>query len=294
MINRPMLAASAISKEELEAHMPEAILASPKLDGIRCLLHPELGAVSRNFKPIPNEHIRNELSPYHYLDGEIVTFTDGLIDDFNTVQSKVMTRAGKPDFELQAFDHFKSPHLGFVERYGIADLYTAARPETPIKLVEHRHVDCVEDFLSAAGEWMQQGYEGAMYRCIHGAYKSGRSTLRQGWLVKWKDIQDAEGTVVDFIERMHNDNEQTKDAFGLAERTSHQENMKPMNTLGALVLNTQWGTLRVGTGFDDIQRKRIWQNRDDYMGKTVTFKYQPHGVKNLPRFPVFKCFREKE
>ena len=30
------------------------------------------------------------------------------------------------------------------------------------------------------------------------------------------------------------------------------------------------------------------------VGKTVTFKYQPFGVKNLPRFPVFKHFREKE
>ena len=52
-ISRPMLAASAVREQELIDHMPTQVLASPKLDGIRVLLHPELGPVTRRFKPLP-------------------------------------------------------------------------------------------------------------------------------------------------------------------------------------------------------------------------------------------------
>jgi len=64
--------------------------------------------------------------------------------------------------------------------------------------------------------------------------------------------------------------------------------------------------LRVGTGFDFATRQKIWHDNMcrydggewlpmtdglDY-GRKVTFKYQKHGMQDLPRFPVFKGFRE--
>ena len=124
-----------------------------------------------------------------------------------------------------------------------------------------------------------------MLRHLEGKYKQGRSTLRQGWLVKIKFFADAEGTVVGFDERMHNDNEAKKNAIGKTERSTNKENMVPMGTLGALVLATPWGELRVGTGFDDITRQGIWDNSTKYMGATVTFTYQPSPGDNKPRFP---------
>lgn len=90
---------------------------------------------------------------------------------------------------------------------------------------------------------------------------------------------------------MHNDNEQSKDALGLAERSSHLDNMLPGGTLGAVILDTSWGELSIGTGFTAGERDHIWENRSDLLGLKVTFKYQPYGMKHLPRFPVFKAFR---
>jgi DNA ligase-1 len=295
-IKRPMLAATAENVHHLKNHWPGVVLASPKLDGIRCLTHPSLGAVSRNFKPIPNEHIRSILSPVDcevpYLDGELVTFTNDKIDDFNTIQSKVMSRDGEPDWKFMVFDSFAEPEAPFIERLMCARGQIGTRLR--YGLVEHTQLRDPEDFLGYAQACLEQGYEGAMYRFQMSPYKAGRSTLRQGWLVKWKEFADAEGVVIGFQEKLHNGNEQTQDAFGLAERSSHKANMEATGMLGALVLKTSWGIINVGTGFTDIERQRIWNHQKDYMGHTVTFKYQPFGVKDVPRFPVFKSWRVAE
>ena len=151
-----------------------------------------------------------------------------------------------------------------------------------------------------------------MIRDPQGPYKGGRSTLNQGWLIKYKEWLDAEGTVVGFEERMHNTNEDQKDNFGHAKRSSHKDGKVPMGTLGALLLDTAWGQLSVGTGFDDALRQDIWERncviakgegdhvefivrgKQPDINRVVTFKYQPFGMQDKPRFPIFKHFREDE
>jgi DNA ligase-1 len=86
--------------------------------------------------------------------------------------------------------------------------------------------------------------------------------------------------------------------LGYSERTSHKENLVPMNTLGALTASGKFGDgakykIRIGTGFSSELRKEIWENREKYLGKLVKFKYFPGGVKEAPRFPVFLGFREQ-
>lgn len=291
---KPMLAATAANEADLRKHWPKGgVLASPKLDGIRCVTHPTLGPVSRNLKPIPNEYIRELIRelPYDYLDGEIVTYTNGVVDQFNDVSSKVMARAGEPDFKFQIFDDFQHPTSEFKDRIlGVTEAVWVVKREY-IEPVPHSHCPTADSFLAFASLCLTQGYEGAMYRDPEGGYKYGRSTMREGWLVKWKQFQDAEGVVVGFEERMHNANEATLDALGRTERSSHKAGMVPAGTLGALVLSTSWGQLRVGTGYTDQQRAAIWAAKSQYVGRTVTFKYQAEGSKDLPRFPVFKGWR---
>jgi DNA ligase-1 len=60
--------------------------------------------------------------------------------------------------------------------------------------------------------------------------------------------------------------------------------------LGALVVEYESMTFKIGTGFDDKLRKEVWENRDKYLGKLVKFKYQEIGVKDLPRFPSYLEF----
>lgn len=305
MIKKPMLAAATMGKtpaiteknlNKVMAHLP--LLASVKLDGIRTLTTRMHGPVTRKFKPIANDYIRHELgrlSPQG-LDGEVITLhPNGDPKDFNEVSGDVMRKSGKPNFLFIVFDCFEFPQDPFETRLARAKLLIDNHQTD--KRVFHLHHELVttrEEVDEFARESLHQGYEGAMLRDPKGPYKEGRSTVNQAWLVKVKQFDDAEGTIIGFEERMHNANKATKDATGHTERSTHKANMVPMGTLGALILDTEWGELKVGTGFDDKQRKHIWNNQKDHLGKLVTFIYQPYGMKDVPRFPVFKGFRSED
>jgi len=96
---------------------------------------------------------------------------------------------------------------------------------------------------------------------------------------------------------MYNDNEATKDAFGHTTRSSHKENKRPANTLGALVVRDIKTKIEfeIGTGFNDEQRQEIWDERDKYMDKIVKYKhFNISGVKEKPRFPSYIGIRDKD
>lgn len=305
MIKKPMLAAPTTGKTEeittknmklVEASLP--LLGSPKLDGIRALHTRTHGFVSRKFKPIPNHHIRDWIGSQCPvgLDGELVTFNaDGTIRTFNEIQGDVMRKAGTPDFKLIVFDSFINPGHSFVDRLEKAkQLIDSFHSDKRVVWLDHVYVHTMAELKAYTEKCLDEGYEGAMFRAPSGLYKEGRSTVKQTWLVKMKLFEDAEGHVIGYEERQHNGNVAKKDATGHTDRPTNKANMVPMGTLGALVLQTKWGELKVGSGFDDATRQRIWDNQGDYIGKLVTFTYQPFGAKDKPRFPVFKGFRHED
>jgi DNA ligase-1 len=134
-----------------------------------------------------------------------------------------------------------------------------------------------------------------MLRDPNGRYKFGRSTAKEGILLKVKRFSDAEAVIVGFEERMHNGNPATTDALGHTERSSHKENLTGRGDLGALVVKCELfeSEFNIGTGFDDATRKEIWDNRETYLGKVVKFKYQTAGMKDVPRFPVYVGLRHE-
>jgi len=288
-----MLAAAANAEDLRKLRYP--LLASPKLDGIRLLCHPKLGPVTRSFKPLPNEYLRELLAHdlYKGLDGELMMVDEnGKPANFNQIQSAVMSQAGQPQIQYWVFDYFLSPSDPFTER--TYDLIHIVEKDTKgiVRVLTHVQVNSPEEVVSLASEWIQEGFEGLILRDPSGVYKSGRSTLKQQGMIKYKEFADAEGIIVGFEELYHNQNPQERSVLGLAERSDKKEGLVPANTLGALVLSTQWGELRVGSGFDLSLRDAIWRDRDKYLGKVVTFKYQTHGMQDLPRFPIFLRFRE--
>jgi len=293
-----LAAAIRPSKGETLERLRYPLLASPKLDGIRLLCHPEKGPVTRKFIPLPNHYTRKLLGHevYRYLDGEIIMLdSSGKPLPFNSIQSAVTTFAGEPQIQYWVFDYFAHPDEDFKSRYSALTCNDWGEEEDPhgiIKVVEHLVVNDADEVRELASKWINDGFEGLVLRDPNGVYKSGRSTFKEQGMVKYKEFTDAEGVIIDFEELIHNQNEQERDEFGLAKRSSEKVGMVPAGTLGALILQTQWGVLRVGTGFDAGLRDDIWANRGTYLGRTVTFKYQTHGMQDLPRFPVFLRFRE--
>ena len=96
-ISKPMLA----SKCERPDLLPFPVLATPKLDGIRCL---KLGgkALTRSFKPISNRFAREwiEATLPDGLDGELM-LRGGT---FSETTSAIGARDGRPDCVLQIAD----------------------------------------------------------------------------------------------------------------------------------------------------------------------------------------------
>lgn len=299
MITRPMLA----GKVEDLAALRYPVMASPKLDGVRLLRLHDGRIVTRKFKPLPNRYTRDALERLlpPGIDGEVlIADKQGRPAPFNAVQSALMSEGGEPVFVFSAFDLVT---LGdgleqrFEDRYGkLRKVHGMAKDENRANgfvVVPHVMVQSPEELLEFEAKQLARGFEGVMVRDPAGPYKCGRSTNREGWLLKLKRFDDAEAEVIGVEERMHNANEKQRDAFGLAKRSSHKVNQVPTGTLGALVVRTEEGVeFRIGSGFTEAQRAEFWAVRESLAGKLVTYKSQPTGEKDAPRFPVFKGFRD--
>lgn len=268
------------------------VLASPKLDGIRCLIINGV-AVSRSLKPIRNEYVQQVLGKpeYNGLDGELIVGDPWAKDCYNATNSGVMSKDGEPDFRYYIFDRWDMPDSPYADR--IADVIVGTKQTDYLAILDDQPIPNMEWLLEYETECLQAGYEGIMIRNSQGKYKYGRSTSKEGILLKLKRFVDCEYKIVGFEERMHNANEATKNALGQTERSSHKENKVGRGDLGALVLEAADGqTFNCGTGFSDDVRQHIWDNRHDYVGKLAKVKSFLIGVKDLPRFPVFLGTRD--
>lgn len=291
----PMLATKLEAKDFTDVEFP--ILMSPKLDGIRCL-KVKGACVSRKFKPIPNHYIRKwvEANLPDGIDGEL--FIRGA--NFNQIQSGVMSQEGQPDFYLAAFDLVNNDlDKPYKQRYKDLDNFVgsvSSEVRKHLELVEHKIVNNPEELVKYEQWAIDNRYEGAMVRSLDGPYKNGRSTKREGFLLKIKRYQSGEAEIIGFDEMMHNENAEEEDAFGHTKRSSCAEGIVPAGTLGDFIVKDlktgaqfQIGT---GRGLTLELRQKIWDNRAKYMGKIVTYKFQEYGGKDLPRFPIWMGFRD--
>jgi len=285
MTFKPLLAATLTNLEAVRY----PVLASPKLDGIRCIVRGGV-ALSRKLKPIPNKFVQRMLGQCRFaLDGEIMI--DG--KDYNAIQSAIMSEDGEPEFVYHVFDTLDNPNSPYRTRWN--NIYATRFPlDFRMKKLQSRLIQSLEELLQYEQECIDLGYEGVMLRDPEGRYKHGRSTEREGILLKMKRFEDAEAEVIGFEERMHNGNELERDALGNAKRSAAKAGMIGRGDLGALIVRyTGSGQVfSVGSGFTDEQRREIWDNRDAYLGKMATIKYQEFSRYGVPRFSVFKGFRQ--
>jgi len=281
------------------------LLASPKLDGIRCF---KLNgrAVTRTLKPIPNEFVRTwiEQNLPDGIDGELV-LQDNWKAAFAEVSSAIMGNKGAPRFCFAAFDLVRDVGLNrpvpFSVRYEdlrremarFNDLDLSLRKGTAA-VVPHVLVLSPEQLQSLVAMHVEQGFEGTMIRRHDGHYKFGRSTENEGILLKIKAFDDEEAVVIGVEEEMENTNE--KAGVGIQKRATKQEGMIGKGRIGKLVCEflSDRREFRVGSGLTEAHKEAM--GRKSPIGRIVKVKHQPppggrpNGV--APRGPVFLGFRE--
>jgi len=291
---KPML---AFTKRPDLSKVKFPVLISPKIDGFRALAWGG-SHVSRNLKPIPNDYVQNlfEALP-RGLDGELVvgdpTFDRTQV--FRRTSSAVTSREGSiSDLRYYVFDNFETPGP-FQDRFHVAKKFVQDHDWPGLYIVEHVLVNSAEEALEFEAECVAKGYEGAMIRAINGPYKHGRSTENEGWLLKLKTFDDSEARILDFYERMHNENEAETNALGHTERSTKKEGMVPAGTLGGFEAEDVKTLVKFNLGrghMTDPEAQEIWTHRKKYLGKVAKYKYQ--GItKEKPRFPVFHGWRDE-
>lgn len=282
-------------------------LASPKLDGIRCIITPQ-GARTRSLKPIPNRELAALLSRPELcgLDGELIAGAATARDAMQATSSAVMGRdAGAAGIVFHVFDSvdcFESPaapyRVRMFEARRMAERASAAG--LPLQFVEHTRVETFAELMAFESDCIGRGYEGAMLRDPAAPYKFGRATAREQYLLKLKRFEDSEGRVLDAFEREHNTNEQTRDERGLAKRSTAKAGKVAADTLGGFIveLGAPWkaATLRVATGWTDEQRAALWaewkRDPDAIRARLLKYKFQREGSKDAPRLPVAIGWRD--
>lgn len=315
-------------KPDTDADIPIPGLASAKIDGVRAA-NKNGKLLSRSLKLIPNKYVQALLGipELHGLDGELTVGPANAPNVMQATTSIVMSSSKVAAFEFHVFDNWDLPNVGKQQRVLSAgdivlsaqkhwqSLMTAARLDgavadvlgaaCPIKLLPQKLITSLDELAKFEAECIEMGFEGVMVAKPDGMYKFGRSTAREGGLLKIKRFSDGEAIIVGFVEEMKNNNAKTTNELGRSKRSSHAAGKEGKNTLGAFVCKqlhvNNKGVLEpfgpefnIGTGMTADFRAEVWNNQGKYKTKIVKFKHFEHGVVDAPRHPVFLGFRSPE
>lgn len=288
---RPMLAATIEDLEQIKF----PVYASPKLDGIRCLIRTGV-ALSRSLKPIPNQAlqywVRDHAAELEGCDGELMI--SGV--KFNEISSVFMSRDKvlPNNWYYAVFDKWnRGADSGNFGGLGALANRVVGGGVHCVVLIQSL-INSVDRLAAYERDCLADGYEGVILRGVDAPYKHGRSTLREGYLLKLKRFTDGEAKIIGCLEKFTNTNVAKVSELGLTKRSHAKAGLVGANTLGALLVAdcATGAQFEIGSGFDAETAAATWANRNDVIGAIVKYKHFEHGALDKPRHGVFLGFRD--
>ena len=310
---KAMLACDAV---ESKIVFPVAVM--PKIDGVRGI-NTSGQMTARSLKRHKNVYTSGYFSAPEFLgiDGELAAEYETHADLCRLTTSATSTIEGESYLLWHAFDYLIPETVGipYLERYDALRRYLISMWSQDkcqrVRLVPLYVVDTLFELLDWEDKFLNMGYEGLIIRNPLGKYKEGRSTVREGGLLRIKRFLDGEFLITELIEGQENKNAAQINERGLQYRSSHKENMVPNGQVGSLVGTVvadifdpvypeskllekgQLITVSPGT-MDHNSRKVNWDNQINLIGRIGKFKFFPKGLKDKPRFPIFQGLRAEE
>ncbi len=292
---RPMLAQEFdFSKYEKAGSSRSFKIAFPafvqrKYDGIRCLAYMKDGKVvleSRTGEPFEKfdllrtqietlfSKMSAEMRNGFYWDGELYT-NDIPFNEISGLVRMTVKHAKPADIEKSNKIHYyiydciniNNIEMNCKERYAFMDNYFKGFKKGELQMIHRVETEIAEqpaDVKSKHDSYVTQGYEGIMIRDMSGAYEVDK---RSKYLQKYKEFNENEFKIVGF----------------------HEEN-------GGLVI---WDvilpngkTCACAPNASDAQRKEMFKNGSQYIGKMLTVYYFGEDADGRLRFPRGKAIRE--
>ena len=291
---RPMLAVDAVIEK-----IKYPCIVMPKYDGVRATVQDEI-LLGRSLKRIPNKYCHKlfDTNECESLDAELVV---GSPTDTNCIQhttSGVMSIGGEPDVTMHCFDLlYDGTHRPYHLRLSLVKTRIKVMELPYLKVIPSYTVESLERLLSIEKTLLDQGYEGLIVRDPFAMYKHGRSTVREGGLLRIKRFSDSEAEIIRIEEGQTNLNEATTNELGLTERATKQEFMLPSGMLGTIIgIDLHSGEeVNISPGKMTADEKRYFMaHPDKILGRISKYKFFAVGIKDKPRFPTHQTFRAKE
>lgn len=281
----PMLAEkydpNSKKKHKIDIEFP--CYVQPKLDGIRCLSYLKKGKIenqSRKFKSFYHlEHINSELEmlfesyPGIIFDGELYNHSITFNQIAGTVKKEKIKEEDQSKLELiqyHIYDSFLGSNLSepFKDRWKRLETLFQNSNFQYLVLVNTKICENIETCLRFHEEVTKEKYEGVMLRNQMSAYEPNRTRHLQ----KYKTFIDDEFCIVGYKQGDGND-------------------------LGCVVwkvVNKNGKEFDVRPAATQEERKEMYKNGKEYVGKMLTVKYQELSEYGIPRFPVGVGIRDYE
>ncbi|MGB8688901.1 MAG: hypothetical protein WCD53_16405 [Microcoleus sp.] len=255
-------------------------LASPKLDGVRCLYQPDKGLISRSQKTryvgfgsieqICESICKN--SNLKFIDGEL--YIPG--EKFDIISGIVrkskkydVDQKARVEFRVFAIGSFATPEMLANEMF---DAIVSIFPETgKVNYLENKRIPNTAAEVQAETELVKssgRSNEGIMLRNPSSVYVGVRSND----LLKVKNFVKNSFVVVGFTK-------------GTGKYSQSLGNLLIRGMVDGKIVNA-----RVGTGFTDAMRSEIWTNQSKYLGVNISVIYLGVTPNGSLRHPVFSSF----
>lgn len=296
---KPMLAEDADS-----AKLRWPLIVQPKIDGVRGL-NMTGQFTGRSLKPPKNKYTSRFYShPFLMgMDGEIAAAGETDPELCRKTSSALSTMEGSPFTLWWLFDYVTEQTARHPYEERLSFLHDRVRELAQLAPTVWGHLRIVKTMIAYDIEelehmeigWLDDGYEGIIIRDPKAPHKQGRSTVNEGGLLRIKRFVEAEARVVRYVEGSVNENEAQTNELGKTFRSSHAENKTPNGQVGTIeAIDVATGKeINVGPGaMPHADRAWEWKMREHAPGRLFTYKSFPKGVKDKPRFPTWKCWRD--
>jgi len=296
------------------------ILASYKLDGIRCIfLKGEM--VSRSLKPIQNKQLREKFKPLADYTREHSLILDGEIYSpkltFQQITSLVMTQDFEDKKSIKKYGHIVQipVHLKFHCFDAIKDddldspfIDRVKLVETTAMLFKNIMYPVQEYLLNSKKEVekhfeiaLDNGEEGLILRNPQGRYKCGRGTLKEGLIYKVKPYRTFDAQIIGVVQSTVVDPnaEKKTNELGRSVTSKKKDDRILIEKASAFMVEytedcqTDYPRkLKVVIAMPDEAKEEIWRNKEQYIGRWIEYKGMLIGAKDVPRHPVMLRFRK--